>query len=336
VPLIPINVAVAFKGEIEMTFSITKFLQASVAGVAMLAAANTSFAADGEKCQKVRMSDVGWTDITATTAMTAAILDQMGYTGEIQQLAVPVTFASMKSGDIDVFLGNWMPSMENDIKAYREDGSVETLGANLEGAKYTLAVPQYTYDKGLKDFADIAKFKDSLGAKIYGIEPGNDGNRLVLEAIKDPNFKMDGFELVESSEAGMLAQVAKSTAASEDIVFLGWAPHPMNANFKLQYLTGGDALFGPNFGGANVYTNVRKGYVGECPNVGKFISQLKFSMDMENQVMGEILNNGKDPKAAALEWIKANPDALTAWLDGVTTYDGSGPALDAVKKGFGL
>ena len=43
----------------------------------------------------------------------------------------------MKNKDIDVFLGNWMPSMENDIKAYREDGSVETLGANLEGAKYT-------------------------------------------------------------------------------------------------------------------------------------------------------------------------------------------------------
>ncbi len=319
-----------------MTSTYSKLLRLSAVGAAMLVAAGTALAGDSEKCQKVRMSDVGWTDITAITAMTAAILEPMGYAGEIQQLAVPVTFASMKNGDIDVFLGNWMPSMENDIKAYREDGSVETIGANLEGAKYTLAVPQYTYDKGLKDFADIGKFKDTLGAKVYGIEPGNDGNRLVLEAIKDPKLAMDGFELVESSEAGMLAQVAKSTAANQDIVFLGWAPHPMNANFKLQYLTGGDALFGPNFGGANVYTTVRKGYVGECPNAGKFISQLKFSMEMENQVMGEILNNGKDPKAAALEWIKANPDALSAWLDGVTTYDGSGPALDAVKKGLGL
>jgi glycine betaine/proline transport system substrate-binding protein len=229
-----------------------------------------------------------------------------------------------------------MPSMENDIKAYREDGSVETIGANLEGAKYTLAVNQEIYDAGLKDFADIAKFKDRLGGKVYGIEPGNDGNRLVLEAIKDPKFKMDGFELVESSEAGMLAQVAKNTAAGKDIVFLGWAPHPMNANFKIQYLTGGDALFGPNFGGATIYTTTRKGFVAECPNVGKLISNLKFTLDMENKVMGEILNNSAEPKAAALAWVKANPDALTAWLDGVTTFDGSGPALDAVKKGLGL
>lgn len=307
-----------------------------IAGFGLLALSSTAYAGDAESCKTVRLSDVGWTDITAITAMTSAILEPMGYVGDIKQLAVPVTFASMKSKDIDVFLGNWMPSMENDIKAYREDGSIETLGANLEGAKYTLAVNQEIYDAGLHDFADIAKFKDRLGGKIYGIEPGNDGNRLVLDAIKDPKFKMDGFELVESSEAGMMAQVAKSTGAGKDIVFLGWAPHPMNANFKIQYLTGGDDLFGPNFGGANVYTTVRQGYVAECPNAGKMISNLKFTMDMENKVMGEILNNSADPKAAALAWVKANPDALIAWLDGVTTFDGSGPALDAVKKGLGL
>ncbi len=319
-----------------MTSTVTKFLSAAAVGVGLLAMAGAANAGDPASCQKMRLSDVGWTDITAITAMTSAILEPMGYEGNINQLAVPVTFASMKSGDIDVFLGNWMPSMENDIKAYREDGSVETIGANLEGAKYTLAVNQSLYDAGLHDFKDIAKFKDKLEGKIYGIEPGNDGNRLVLDMIKDPKFGLDGWELVESSEAGMLAQVAKNTQAGKDIVFLGWAPHPMNANFKISYLTGGDDLFGPNYGGATVYTTVRKGYVAECPNVGKFVSQLKFSMEMENQVMGEILDKGADPKAAALAWVKANPDALTAWLDGVTTFDGSGPALDAVKKGLGL
>jgi glycine betaine/proline transport system substrate-binding protein len=315
---------------------ITKFLGAACVGVSLIAMATSAMAGDAASCQKVRLSDVGWTDITAITAMTSAILEPMGYEGVINQLAVPVTFSSMKSGDIDVFLGNWMPSMENDIKAYREDGSVETIGANLEGAKYTLAVNQSIYDAGLHDFKDIAKFKDKLDGKIYGIEPGNDGNRHILDMIKDPKFGLDGFELVESSEAGMLAQVAKNTQAGKDIVFLGWAPHPMNSNFKMAYLTGGDDLFGPNYGGATVFTTVRKGYVAECPNVGKLISNLKFSMDMENLVMGEILDKGADPKAAALAWVKANPDALTAWLDGVTTFDGSGPALDAVKKGLGL
>ena len=121
---------------------------------------------------------------------------------------MPVTYASMKNKDIDVFLGNWEPSMENDRKPYIADKSVVEVGANLpKGAKYTLAVPQYTYDKGLKDFADIEKFKDSLKGKIYGIEPGNDGNRLVLDLIKGNKFGLKDFQLVELSEQGMLAEV---------------------------------------------------------------------------------------------------------------------------------
>lgn len=315
---------------------ITKFLGAACVGVGLFATTTSAMAGDAASCQNVRLSDVGWTDITAITAMTGAVLEQMGYQGTIQQLAVPVTFASMKSGDIDVFLGNWMPSMENDIKAYREDASVETLGANLEGAKYTLAVNQSLYDAGLHDFTDIYKFKDKLDGKIYGIEPGNDGNRHIQDMLKDPKFKLDGFELVESSEAGMLSQVAKLTQNNRDIVFLGWAPHPMNANFKMAYLTGGDDLFGPNYGGATVFTTVRKGYVAECPNVGKFVSQIKFTMDTENKMMSSILDKGVDPKAGAIAMLKENPGMLDAWLDGVTTFDGSGPALDAVKKGLGL
>ena len=95
-------------------------------------------------------------------------------------LSVPVTFASLKNKDIDVFLGNWMPAMAADIAPYVADGSVEVVGANLNGAKYTLAVPAYLHEAGLQDFADIQRFAAELEHEIYGIEPGNDGNRLVL------------------------------------------------------------------------------------------------------------------------------------------------------------
>ena len=105
----------------------------------------------------------------------------------------------------------------------------------------------------------------------------------------------------------------------------------MNANFEMAYLSGGDEVFGPNFGGATVYTNVRQGYVSECPNVGKFISNLKFTLKMENEIMGAILNDGKDAKVAAKEWLKANPDAMAPWLEGVTTFDG-GDAKAAVTR----
>lgn len=136
-------------------------------------------AAEPESCGKVRFSDVGWTDITATTALASTVLKALGYEPKAEVLSVPVTYTSLKNKDIDVFLGNWMPTMKADIEPYLADKSVESLGVNLEGAKYTLAVPKYLQEKGLKTFADIAKFKDDLKGEIYGIEPGNDGNRLI-------------------------------------------------------------------------------------------------------------------------------------------------------------
>ncbi len=294
-----------------------------------------ALAAEPAACKTVRFADVGWTDITSTTAIASRILEGLGYQTKTQVLSVPVTYASLKSKDIDVFLGNWMPTMEADRKPYVEAKQVDVIGPNLTGAKYTLAVPTYLYDKGLKTFADIEKFKDDLHDKIYGIEPGNDGNRLILGMIKDGKFGLKGFDLVESSEQGMLAQVDRAQRRKEAIVFLGWEPHPMNTKYSIKYLEGGDDVFGPNLGGAEIYTNLRAGYAGECPNLGAFFNKLTFTLDTENKVMGSILFDGMEGAKAAETWLKAEPDAWKGWLDGVTTLDGQ-PALPAVRKSLGL
>ncbi|MEO0386848.1 MAG: choline ABC transporter substrate-binding protein [Pseudomonadota bacterium] len=277
-------------------------------------------------CGTVTFSDVGWTDITATTAATTVVLEALGYETEVKVLSVPVTYTSLAAGDIDVFLGNWMPTMEADIAPYREAGTVDTLRANLEGAKYTLATNAAGAALGIGDFADIAAAADALDATIYGIEPGNDGNRLILDMIEADAFGLAGFEVKESSEQGMLAQVARAERREEPVVFLGWEPHPMNANFDLTYLTGGDDWFGPNLGGATVFTNTRAGYAEACPNVGTLLGNLVFSLAMENEIMGAILNDGADPEDAAAAWIAANPDTLSVWLAGVTDAAG-GDAL---------
>jgi glycine betaine/proline transport system substrate-binding protein len=305
-------------------------LRASAAVMALAAAAPAL--AD---CGEVTFSDVGWTDITATTAAASVVLDALGFEAETKLLSVPVTYASLAAGDIDVFLGNWMPTMEADIRPYLDAGTVEDLGPNLTGAKYTLAVPAYLHAAGLKDFADIDKFRDQLDGQIYGIEPGNDGNRLILDMIAADTFGLGDFELVESSEQGMLAQVARAAKAEAPIVFLGWEPHPMNANIDMAYLTGGDDVFGPDFGGAEVRTNTRKGLSAECPNLGKLLANMKFTLEMENEIMGAILNDGADPAEAAAAWLKENPAILETWLAGVTAADG-GDGLAAVKAALGL
>ncbi len=282
--------------------------------------------AHAEGCDKIIFSDVGWTDITATTAATTLVLEALGYETETKLLAVPITYTGLAEGDVDVFLGNWMPTMEGDIAAYRDAKTVDTVSENLKGTQYTLATNAAGAALGIKSFADLAANKDALEGKIFGIEPGNDGNRLILDRITADDFGMGGFELVESSESGMLAQAQSLDTDGKPVVFLGWAPHPMNAAIEMTYLTGGEEWFGSE---GSVFTNTRAGYVTECPNTGKMLTNQKFTLAMENEIMGAILNDGTDPREAAKAWLAANPTTWEAWLDGVTTKDG-GDAKAAV------
>ena len=286
-------------------------------------AATSSPSVEPSSCRVVRMSDIGWTDVTATTGFASHVLRQLGYEPKVTVLSLPVTFASLRNRDIDVFLGNWMPSQKADRQPYLDDGSIEVVRANMTEAKYTLAVPAYLYEQGLRDFADIAKFAEPLKRKMYGIEPGNDGNRMMIELIEADRFGLGGFTLVESSEQGMLAQVERSYNAREPIVFFGWQPHPMNKRYDMRYLTGGDDTFGPNFGGAIIHTVVRKGYLQECPNVGRFLRNLSFTGAMENDLMDGILNRKLAPEESAAVWLRAHPQALAPLLEGVTRADGS-------------
>lgn len=303
---------------------------ALTSALAMSLLSTSAFAA--EQCDKVIFSDVGWTDITTTTAATRLVLEALGYDVKVKVLSVPVTFASLESDDVDIFLGNWMPAQAGVIGSYIESGEIEVVATNLEGTNYTLAVPAYTFEKGLTSYAKIADFRDSLDGKIYGIEPGNEGNAYLVGLTDSNTHGLEGFKVVESSEQGMLAQVNRLVKDNDDVVFLGWAPHPMNSAFPIKYLPGGEDFFG---GEGIVQTVTRKGYAAECTNVGKLLANLKFSLPMENEIMDKILNDGEDAGDASLVWMKANPDAVLAWLDGVTTVDGADGAA-AVKSELGL
>ncbi|MES0864510.1 choline ABC transporter substrate-binding protein [Ruegeria sp. SCPT10] len=284
-------------------------------------------------CDTVRMAEPGWTDLALTTGVASTVLEGLGYTPESDVLGIPVIYESMVGNDLDVFLGYWDPAMETYYQAYRDTGDIETVHQNLEGAKFTFAVPKYVYEAGVTDFSHLVENADKFDSQMYGIEPGS--NDIMLDIVANDAFGLGGWKVVESSEQGMLAQVKKNQRKEDWIVFLAWAPHPMNAQFELEYLTGGDDFYGPNFGGATVHTQVRKGYLDECPNVGKLITQMTFDIPMESEGMGYILEEGLDPNDAGAKLLKAHPEYLDAWLDGVTTKDG-GNGLDAVRAHLGL
>jgi glycine betaine/proline transport system substrate-binding protein len=226
-----------------------------------------------------------------------------------------------------------MPAQKKFVDPLIQEGKIDVVRKNLDGVKFTLAVPDYVAEAGVKTVEDLAKHADKFGRKIYGIEPGAPVNQNMLTMIKAGEYGLNGWEVVESSEQAMLAQVDRSGRQKNWIVFVGWEPHPMNTKFKMTYLSGGEKTFGPNYGSSDVYTVARKGFTSECTNLARLLKQTAFTVPMENAIMASI-EEGKKPEEAALAWLKANPATVEPWLQGVTTFDGK-DGLPAVKASFG-
>ncbi|HUC19141.1 MAG TPA: choline ABC transporter substrate-binding protein [Acetobacteraceae bacterium] len=288
-------------------------------------------AAEPASCQSIRLGNIGWTDNEIQNAVFSALATSLGYNVQAHLYSEEVMYAGMKNGQLDVFLDDWTPSMDMITGPYEKAKQIDVLGPDLTGAKYTLVVPSYLYDQGLKTFDDIQKFGKQLDYKVYGIEPGNDGNEHILSMIKDDKFGLGNFQLVQSSEAGMLSEVSRKYPKKEAIVFLGWEPEPMNVEFDIRYLPGGDAYFGPNEGEATIYINTRPGYVTECTNVGRLLKQFRLSIADENTMMYKVQVQHQSAADVATAWLKANPSWVESTLQGVMTTSGK-PGAAAVQS----
>lgn len=294
----------------------------SLLALATLAIPAAAHATDPASCATVRMADPGWSDISSTNGLAGTVLKALGYRQTVSTLSVPIIFQAVSSGQLDVFLGNWMPAQTNFVEPLLKAEKMALVRPNLQNAKFTLAVPDYVAAEGVKSTADLSKHADKFGSRIYGIEPGAPANQNIQKMLTAGDDGLKGWRLVESSETGMLGEVERAARDKRWVVFLAWEPHPMNERFKLTYLSGAEQHFGPNYGSTTVNTVARTGYAAQCPNADRLFRQMAFTVPMENAIMAAMASSKQDGAVAARNWLKANRDVLPAWLDGVKTLDG--------------
>ncbi|SDB42374.1 glycine betaine/proline transport system substrate-binding protein [Desulfonatronum thiosulfatophilum] len=303
-----------------------------VLAMAMVMFCMVGFAGNAFASKDVRFVYVPWTCVTVKTEVATHLLNALGYNASSMLLSVPIAYQAMASDQADIFLGNWMPTMQSIAEPHFESGRVQQFSVIMDGAKYTLAVPTYAYEAGLRDFSDIAKYADKLEGKIYGIEEGNDGNEVIELMINENMFNLGDFELVPSSETAMLTQVQNFARNENWIVFLGWSPHWMNKIIDMSYLTGSDEqTFGENDGTATVYINIRTGFDQQQPNVATFLNNYLVPIEMVNDAMNMLHQDSSMAELdAGMAWLRKNPEVYRGWMDGVTTADGR-PALPVIE-----
>ncbi|WP_096186782.1 glycine betaine ABC transporter substrate-binding protein [Evansella halocellulosilytica] len=102
---------------------------------------------DGDEIELVF---VAWDSEIASTNMMAAVLEDLGYNVTITPLEANFMFQAVANGEADAMVAAWLPlTHDHLLEDYGED--LVDLGANLEGAKTGLVVPEYMDIDSIED-----------------------------------------------------------------------------------------------------------------------------------------------------------------------------------------
>ena len=314
----------------------SKRLVGAIAAVVLVSGCSgaepTGFGGSSGGENAVRFVQQPWADLVVETEIAMQVLNKLGYTASMQEVAVPLAAEALATGRADVYLGNWWPSQQAVFTEHLDSGAVKVAGTVLEGTEYAPAVPGYVTEQlGVRSLADLDQHADAFERKIFGIEPGAPGNETISQAIAQDAYGLGDWELVASSTEAMLAEVSRRAAAGEPIVFLGWSPHWMTSEFNLHFLDDPQSVWP---GAGQVRSLVRSELEAADPNLVRFISQISVDTATASDFIRAVDKDGKPAEAVAQEWMQAHPDRIEAWLQGVTSVNGE-PAAQVVLSRAG-
>jgi glycine betaine/proline transport system substrate-binding protein len=256
----------------------------------------------GEKGQ-VELGYVQWDSEIASTNVVKKVLEDVGYEVTITPVDAAAMWLGVSRGDFDGIVAAWLPVTHEDYFENVKD-EVEDLGANLEGAKIGLVVPEYVT---INSIEELNSEKDKFEGTITGIEPGAGVMKTTESAIEE--YDLD-FELQSSSSAGMAAALKKAEDSEDWIVVTGWTPHWKFAEWDLKYLEDPKQVYG---GEEYIHTIVRKGLQEDMPEVYAILDKFNWeTSDMEEVMLN--IEDGMDPAEAAANWVDANQEKVNTWI----------------------
>lgn len=285
--------------------------------------------AAADEAPTIRFGTPTWPGVTVKSEIAIQLLEHIGYQTSNVNGSPSVILNSLKTDDLDIYLGGWMPTEKDMIDPLVAQGEVKTLTTNISDATMGIAVPKYVWDAGVKSEADLADHAEKFDHKIYGIEAGTGFNKSIKEAIDNDRHGLGDWELVPSSTSGMLAQVGRMVKRDQWIVFLGWEPHWMNIAYDIKYLSAkGEPKIAETK--SDVLTVANVDMVDEHPMVAKFFSQYQAKKDEQSKWVYEYSYQDRPKEEVAREWIQNNLDRVAEFLNGVESRDGK-PAIEAVR-----
>lgn len=268
-------------------------------------ASNGDVSLSPEAGESIELVYVEWDTEVASSHVIGKVLEDLGYDVTLTPLDNAVMWQSIATGQADAMVAAWLPGTHGALYEEYKDQIVD-LGANLEGAKIGLVVPDYM---DINSIADLPQVADELDSTITAIEPGAGVVQAAEQSLID--YELDGWEVAPSSSGAMATALGDAIANEEPIVVTGWSPHWKFSAYDLKYLEDPEGTFGDE---EIIATMVREGLEEDLPYAYKILDNFYWSQDDMNEIMLEI-QNGVAPEDAAAAWVEANEDKVNEWIE---------------------
>ena len=266
------------------------------------------FPQPAEAKQQVRLVYVEWPCAVVTHNLAKVAIEERlpQYEVELIPISVPLMFKALSTGEAEATMAAWLPSTH---RTYIDSlqGKIVDLGPLLTGTKLGWVVPDYVPYRSIEDLRGHAA---EFNGNIYGIEPGaiymDDSARAIIE------YNLEGFTLVESSDAVMVAMLEEAIKKNAPVVITGWAPHWKFGRWDLHFLEDPKGLFGTEEG---IHTVVRMGLETDMPEIYRFLDNFSFTDAAQLQrLMAENMEKGTDAMENARKFVRENPEQVDSWF----------------------
>nr|WP_274636710.1 glycine betaine ABC transporter substrate-binding protein [Microbacterium bovistercoris] len=252
----------------------------------------------------------GWPEGEAASYLWQQVLQDQGYTVDLEYADAGPVFAGLAGGDYDVAFDGWLPTTHKTYFEKYGDDLVD-VGSWNDDAKLTLAV---NADAPIDSIDQLAANADKFGNRIVGIEPGA-GLTEAMEKKVIPEYGLDKMDFITSSTPAMLAELKKSLDGGDDIVVTLWRPHWAYDAYDLKDLKDPKGALGA---AESIHTVTRTGFADDFADVNGWFKGFKMDSDLlfslENAMFREDHKQSEYP-GIVKKWMSENQD----YVDSLTS-----------------
>jgi len=284
----------------------------------------------GEAAETIIFADLSWDSAMVHNRIAAYIIEnglENNYSVEYTAGGTVPSLQGLQNADIDVDMESWHSNYRDLYEKIMESGDVLDLGKNLPDGPQGWYIPRYLFEgdpeRGIEAAAPDLTSVDQLPKYAHLFPDPEDPDKGLIYlgisgwAVTEAN--VERFEewglgeyynySIPGSQAAVAATMNAAYQRGEPWVGYWWEPEATMGRLDMYRLKGSE------FPPADVNILVHKSMTERAPDVVEFLKNYETTVEMNNEFLAQMAENGLDAQGAAVWFLNNKEDVWTGWVD---------------------